>query len=322
MSINAHSDVPPSDVEYAVRPRGHQPLASGSRSSNRAGAALRPGEGLDYVRGGICKPEHFKPLPLVKPGAEQRPQRALRHATSRSAATRPRVRRAAGAPDSRRAASTTCTRTRATSAATADDDGVWQDGGLLVQTGANWTAILLRFQSQSWRTDDAHRPRTLIQRSAMPKPPLPDELEALLASPRRRDRHAASRTARPLSVATWYLWEDGRVLVNLDHTPRPARATCASDPRVSLTVLDADDWYRHVSLRGRVSPRSSPTTGLQRHRPDLPPLPRRGRTATATARAFERLGRGRTRWHAWRASVLAQDGGHGQARRQRGPAAR
>ena len=37
----------------------------------------------------------------------------------------------------------------------ADDNGVWQDGGLLVQTGANWTAILLRFQSQSWRTQDA-----------------------------------------------------------------------------------------------------------------------------------------------------------------------
>ena len=24
------------------------------------------------------------------------------------------------------------------------------------------------------------------------------------------------------------------------------------DPRVSLTVLDKDDWYRHVSLRGKV----------------------------------------------------------------------
>ena len=35
------------------------------------------------------------------------------------------------------------------------DDGVWQDGGLLVQKDTAWTAILLRFQSQSWRTDDA-----------------------------------------------------------------------------------------------------------------------------------------------------------------------
>jgi hypothetical protein len=25
-----------------------------------------------------------------------------------------------------------------------------------------------------------------------------------------------------------------------------------NDPRVSLTVLDGEDWYRHVSLRGQV----------------------------------------------------------------------
>ena len=31
------------------------------------------------------------------------------------------------------------------------DDGVWQDGGLIIGT----TAILLRFQSQSWKTDDS-----------------------------------------------------------------------------------------------------------------------------------------------------------------------
>jgi uncharacterized protein YukJ len=34
------------------------------------------------------------------------------------------------------------------------DDGVWQDGGLIVAAANGWTAILLRFQSQSWRTDD------------------------------------------------------------------------------------------------------------------------------------------------------------------------
>lgn len=26
-----------------------------------------------------------------------------------------------------------------------------------------------------------------------------------------------------------------------------------NDPRVTLTVLDADDWYTHVSLQGRVT---------------------------------------------------------------------
>jgi uncharacterized protein YukJ len=35
------------------------------------------------------------------------------------------------------------------------DDGVWQDGGLIVgAAGGTWTAIFLRFQSQAWSTDD------------------------------------------------------------------------------------------------------------------------------------------------------------------------
>jgi hypothetical protein len=37
-----------------------------------------------------------------------------------------------------------------------DDDGVWQDGGLLFHfpTQDQWVAILLAFQSQAWHTDD------------------------------------------------------------------------------------------------------------------------------------------------------------------------
>ncbi len=36
------------------------------------------------------------------------------------------------------------------------DDGVWQDGGLLFHFPKQdqWVAIFLRFQSQSWHSDD------------------------------------------------------------------------------------------------------------------------------------------------------------------------
>src|SRR5262249_15994421 len=36
------------------------------------------------------------------------------------------------------------------------DDGVWQDGGLLISLPAlnQWVAIFLAFQSQAWHTDD------------------------------------------------------------------------------------------------------------------------------------------------------------------------
>jgi uncharacterized protein YukJ len=37
-----------------------------------------------------------------------------------------------------------------------DDDGVWQDGGMLIQfpNENRWVAIFLKFQSQAWHTDD------------------------------------------------------------------------------------------------------------------------------------------------------------------------
>jgi len=55
----------------------------------------------------------------------------------------------------------------------------------------------------------------------------------------------------PHTTATWYLWEDGRVLVNMD-AGRKRLEYMRADPRVSLTVLDGSDWYSHVSLLGRV----------------------------------------------------------------------
>jgi len=55
----------------------------------------------------------------------------------------------------------------------------------------------------------------------------------------------------PHTTPTWYLWEDGRVLVNMDEG-RARLTHLRRDPRVSLTVL-GDDWYRHVTLLGRVS---------------------------------------------------------------------
>lgn len=86
----------------------------------------------------------------------------------------------------------------------------------------------------------------------MPKPPLPDELQALLREPNPAVMASLRPAGAPLTVATWYLWEDGRVLVNLDHS-RARLGHLRQEPRVSLTVLDGDDWYRHVSVRGRVA---------------------------------------------------------------------
>ena len=57
----------------------------------------------------------------------------------------------------------------------------------------------------------------------------------------------------PHSVPTWYDWEDGRVLLNMEDT-RLRLGYMRRDRRVALTVLGSgeDGWYRHVSLLGRI----------------------------------------------------------------------
>jgi len=86
----------------------------------------------------------------------------------------------------------------------------------------------------------------------MPKPPVPAELTAVLAKPNPCVMGMLKANGDPVTVATWYLWEDGRALVNLDEG-RARLAYLRNDPRVSLTVLDGDTWYHAISLRGRVA---------------------------------------------------------------------
>jgi PPOX class probable F420-dependent enzyme len=85
----------------------------------------------------------------------------------------------------------------------------------------------------------------------MPNGPVPPQLQALLAKPNPAVIATLEPDGAPNTVATWYLWEDGRVLVNMDEG-RARLNNVRRDPRVSITVLDADDWYTHVSLRGRI----------------------------------------------------------------------
>jgi PPOX class probable F420-dependent enzyme len=84
----------------------------------------------------------------------------------------------------------------------------------------------------------------------MPKPPLPAEYDALLREPNAAVIGTVMPDGAPHTVATWYLWEDGRLLVNMDEG-RARLAWMRADPRVSLTVL-MQDWSKHLSLRGRV----------------------------------------------------------------------
>jgi PPOX class probable F420-dependent enzyme len=86
----------------------------------------------------------------------------------------------------------------------------------------------------------------------MPKPPLPPKLDEFLKQPNPSVIASLKADGSPHTAATWYLWEDGRVLVNMEDS-RKRLEHLRRDPRVSITVLGQDLWYRHVTLSGRAT---------------------------------------------------------------------
>jgi PPOX class probable F420-dependent enzyme len=85
----------------------------------------------------------------------------------------------------------------------------------------------------------------------VPAPLLSDDATAMLSKPNPAVISTVRRDGQPVSAATWYLLRDGRVLVNMD-AGRKRLEHIRHDPRVSLTVLDGEDWYTHVTLIGRI----------------------------------------------------------------------
>ncbi|MFE7930236.1 PPOX class F420-dependent oxidoreductase [Streptomyces sp. NPDC057456] len=86
----------------------------------------------------------------------------------------------------------------------------------------------------------------------MSKPPLPPEAVELLGRPNPCVMATLRSDGAPVSTPTWYVWEDGRVLISLDES-RVRLQHLRRDPRLTLTVLDSADWYTHVTLIGRVA---------------------------------------------------------------------
>jgi PPOX class probable F420-dependent enzyme len=85
----------------------------------------------------------------------------------------------------------------------------------------------------------------------MPLAPLPDEVVEFLKKPHAAVISTVRSDGAPYSAATWYDWDDGRILVNMDFE-RLRLSHIRRDPRVAITVLDIGDWYRAVTVLGTV----------------------------------------------------------------------
>jgi PPOX class probable F420-dependent enzyme len=83
----------------------------------------------------------------------------------------------------------------------------------------------------------------------VPRLPVPPEVDEFLRRPNPAVVASLRRDGSPHTVATWYLWDGDRVLLNMDESRLRLRFM-RRDPRVALTVLDEGSWYRHASLLG------------------------------------------------------------------------
>ena len=85
----------------------------------------------------------------------------------------------------------------------------------------------------------------------MPSVPVPSDVDEFLTQPNAAVVATLRPDGSPHTAATWYDWEDRRVLLNMDAS-RVRLGYMRSDPRVSLTVIDLAQWYRHVTLMGQI----------------------------------------------------------------------
>jgi PPOX class probable F420-dependent enzyme len=81
--------------------------------------------------------------------------------------------------------------------------------------------------------------------------PLPAALDHELSQPNRAVVATVRANGSPHTAATWYAWEDGRVLLNMDES-RARLGHMRANPNVSLTVFVGEGGVRHVTLFGKI----------------------------------------------------------------------
>jgi len=120
----------------------------------------------------------------------------------------------------------------------------------------------------------------------MPRGPIPAAVQSFLAQPNIAVVATMMPSGFPHTAATWYDWEDGRVLLNMDESRRRLEYM-RLNPKVAVTAMQEDNWSMQVSLMGRVVS-IAPDTSMR----DIDRL-----AVRYTGEPFQR--RGQHRWSAW-----------------------
>jgi len=173
IAINVQSKLSPSELEYLIDDGFAHPITALLEELPRGFTNIerKPGTGaLDYIRGNLFDRAKMRPLPFNVPGLDNDLNEKIDGVMQRAVADEDAVVYAFGerwGPEKNKKDKYfgflpgngihDIHMNQSNVGSFVDSDGVWQDGGLLVNfpTHGQWVAVFLKFQSQGWHTDDA-----------------------------------------------------------------------------------------------------------------------------------------------------------------------
>ncbi len=174
IAINVKSKLSPSELLYLIEENYAHPLLDGLKSMPAGFLPLesRPGGlALDYIRANLFNPERMVPLPFNVPGPDNDLNEKIDYHVQRAMAEEDAMVYAFGQrwgpePNARDAyfgfkpgnGIHDIHMNQGNKGSFQKDNGVWQDGGMLLYMPSDnrWVAVFLAFQSQCWHTDDAN----------------------------------------------------------------------------------------------------------------------------------------------------------------------
>ena len=277
VAVNVLSQQQPSELVYLIDTAFQHPTLAALPAPGSGWTTLPPRPGaanLDFIRGNLFDPAAMRPLPADATGADNDLADLLDHYVNRATGDPSVVAYVFGQRWGPEAAVPDKVfgfrpgngvhdvhMNQGNSGRFIGDDGVWQDGGLLLhQTGENrWVALFLAFQSQSWHTDDT----TGHAITAPPSPGSADQVIRIMAAlvnpigpaPEHETVTLLNTSPEPVDLTGWRLADRNKQTCQLPDGPLAPGATALvqvgggafalGNSGGIITVLDRDGRKVH-----------------------------------------------------------------------------
>ena len=172
IAVNVESQLQPSELEYLIDSNFRHPVLDAVAALPAGWSSLErkpDGAALDFIRGNLFNRDDMRELPFDVPGPDNDLNEKLAHYVRRAIADEDATVFAFGerwGPEQGKADKIfgfapgngvhDIHMNQANVGQFVGDDGVYQDGALLLHfpSPEQWVAVFLKFQSQTWHTDD------------------------------------------------------------------------------------------------------------------------------------------------------------------------